>query len=82
VTVELARHIDVPELRLVINKVPSTVDWVSLREDVERQYRAPVAGMLPLSQEMVELGSGGLFCLRFPTHAYTREVAQIAASIS
>jgi MinD-like ATPase involved in chromosome partitioning or flagellar assembly len=82
VTVELARHLDVPELRLVMNKVPSSVDWASLREDVERQYQAPVAGMLPLSLEMVELGSGGLFCLKFPEHPYTQEISRIAASLA
>jgi len=82
VTVELARHLDVPELFLVINKVPSSADSARLREDVERQFQATVAGLLPLSQEMVELGSGGLFSLRFPGHPYTTEIEHIAGSLA
>jgi len=81
VTVELARHLDVPELRLVINKVPASADRTSLLADVERQYKASVVGVIPLSQQMVELGSSGLFCLRFPVDPYTNEIQRIAASL-
>ena len=82
VTVELARHLDVPELRLVINKVPASADLESLRNDVEQQFGASVAGMLPLTEEMVELGSSALFSLRSPSSAYSLEIQRIAASIS
>jgi hypothetical protein len=49
---------------------------------VERQYQASVAGILPLSEEMVELGSAGLFSLRYPAHPYTTEIREIVSSLS
>jgi MinD-like ATPase involved in chromosome partitioning or flagellar assembly len=81
VTVELARHLDVPALFLVINKVPANADRANLRSDVERQYQAPVAGIVPLSEEMVELGSSGLFSLCYPNSAYAAEISRIAGSV-
>ena len=50
--------------------------------DVEQQFGASVAGMLPLTEEMVELGSSGLFSLRSPSSAYALEIQRIAASIA
>ena len=57
VTVELARKLDVPEMFLLINKVPPGMDVVALREQVEAMYQAEVAAIvLPLNTEMVRLG--------------------------
>ena len=81
VTVELARRLDVERILVVVNKVPNTMDRTLLREQVESAYKAPVVGMLPLSNEMAVLASSGLFVNGHPDHPLTRELRQIRDQI-
>ena len=78
VTVELARRLEVHEMLMVLNKIPSSIDRELLREQVEGTYKIPVLAMLPLSTEMAQLASSGLFSLRYPDHPLTRELKLIA----
>jgi MinD-like ATPase involved in chromosome partitioning or flagellar assembly len=82
VTVDVARKLDVPNLLLVLNKVPGVLDPDLVRREVEKTYGAPVAGVLPLDEDLVELGSNGLFTLRFPEHRWSTEVQAIARQIA
>ena len=82
VTVEVARKLDVPEMLIVVNKVLPRVDAAAIREQVERSYRAPVAGILPVSEELMHLGSLGVFCLRYPDHPWSRELHVVAEQVT
>jgi MinD-like ATPase involved in chromosome partitioning or flagellar assembly len=82
VTAEVARKLNVPRMLLVVNKVLPTLAVPSLRDQVEGLYNAPVAGVLPLSTEMLELASSGLFSLHHPHHPLTKELRKIAEQIS
>jgi len=81
VTVELARKLDVPDMFVILNKVPSGMDEAALREQVEGLYRVDVAGLLPLSTEMARLASSDLFTNRYPTHPLTLQLQAIARRI-
>ena len=81
VAVELARKLEVPEMLLIVNKVPPGTDLDQLRLDVETLYAADVAAVLPLSTEMVRNASSDLFCNRYPTHPLTQELAQVVQRI-
>jgi MinD-like ATPase involved in chromosome partitioning or flagellar assembly len=81
VTVEVARKLKVKRLLLVVNKVLPKLDTASLRQQVQTAYEAPVAGILPLSEEMIALGSGGVFSLAYPDHPYSQGVREIAAQV-
>jgi MinD-like ATPase involved in chromosome partitioning or flagellar assembly len=81
VTAELARRLDIPEILLVINKVPPGMDTVQLRERVEKLYSADVAAILPLNYEIVRLASNGIFVNRFPDHPMTQALRQVATRV-
>jgi septum site-determining protein MinD len=81
VTVEVARKLKLKRLVLVVNKVLPKLDFVSLRQQVQATYAAPVAGILPVSDEMIELGSAGIFSLVYPDSSYSKGVREIAAQI-
>ena len=81
VIVEVARKLKLKRLLLVVNMVLPKLDFVSLRQQVQTTYDAPVAGILAVSEEMIELGSAGLFSLVYPDHQYSRGVREIAAQI-
>jgi MinD-like ATPase involved in chromosome partitioning or flagellar assembly len=78
VTVEVARKLGVPQLLLVVNKALPAMDLAALRQRVEDTYHAPVAAVLPLCEEMMQLASGGVFVLDYPDHPFTRLVQQVA----
>jgi MinD-like ATPase involved in chromosome partitioning or flagellar assembly len=68
VTVEVARKLDVPRLMLIVNKVPAAFSLEEVRARVEQTYGCPVAAVLPHSDAMMVLASGGVFVARYPQH--------------
>jgi len=81
VTVEIARSLDVPHLLLTVNKALSRYDPQQIRETVEQTYNATVAGVMPLTEDMVDLGSSDLFSLRFPDHPWSKALREVAQAI-
>ncbi|HSM57671.1 MAG TPA: MinD/ParA family protein [Candidatus Sulfomarinibacteraceae bacterium] len=74
VTVDIARSLDVPNLFLVVNKALSHYDFGQIEQRVADTYGVPVAGVLPLSEAMVDLQSADIFALRHPNHAWSQGV--------
>lgn len=81
VTVEVARKLEVPQLWLLVNKVPASFDSAAVRERVERTYDCPVAAVIPHSDDLMALASTTLFALRFPDHPITHAYRQVAARL-
>src|SRR5438046_766339 len=54
VTVEVARKLKLKQLLLVVNEVLPKLDFASLRQQVQATFTAPVAGILPVSEELIE----------------------------
>ena len=82
VTVEVARRLGVPEMLLLVNKALPTLDFGALRRQVAATYNATVAGVFAENEEMLELASGGVFCLEYPEHPFTREIRQVAMQLT
>lgn len=81
VTVEVARKLGVQRMLLVVNKALPSLDFESLERQVEQTYGEQVAGVFPLSEEMVRLGSAGLFILKHPEHDFAQKVRRVAAQV-
>jgi MinD-like ATPase involved in chromosome partitioning or flagellar assembly len=82
VTVDIARKLDIPKMLLVVNKVLTSFDFGEVKRTVEETYGCEVAGVLPLSEDMVRLASAGIFCLRYPDHPFTQSLIAIANKIT
>lgn len=81
VTVDVAKQLRVRKMMLLVNKVLNRINFKSLKEQVETIYEVPVAGMFPLSEDMMQLGSKGVFCLEFPEHIFSQEINRVAKQI-
>jgi MinD-like ATPase involved in chromosome partitioning or flagellar assembly len=81
VTVDVARKLGVPEILLVVNKVLPDYDFGAVRAEVERTYELPVAGIMPLSEDVVRLASAGVFCVHRPDHPIADEISLIATRV-
>jgi MinD-like ATPase involved in chromosome partitioning or flagellar assembly len=81
VTIEVSRQLEVPQMLLLINKMPTVFDATEIKTKVSETYNCEVAGVLPHSDEMMALASSGIFVLRYPNHPITKEFRQLAATL-
>lgn len=82
VTVEVARKLDVPNMLLMINKVPQSFDIEAVISQAEQTYHCEVAAVLPHSEEMMALASSGIFALKYPEHPITKSLEQLAERLN
>jgi MinD-like ATPase involved in chromosome partitioning or flagellar assembly len=81
VTIDIARSLDVPNLLLMVNKALPKYNPAELKKDIEAQFNAQVAGVLPLSFDLAENASSDLFSLRFPDHDWSKGLRGVAEAI-
>jgi MinD-like ATPase involved in chromosome partitioning or flagellar assembly len=81
VTVDVSRKLEVPNLYLVINKALTSYDFDALKKRVADIYDAPVAAILPLSEDVARMQSADLFSLRYPDHPFSEGIRNIVAAI-
>jgi MinD-like ATPase involved in chromosome partitioning or flagellar assembly len=81
VTVDVARQLKVRKMLLAINKAHSKLNLEALRQKVEQTYQESVAGVFPLSEDLVQLASEGVFCVKYPEHPISQEFNNVARQI-
>jgi hypothetical protein len=63
---------------MVVNKLPQHFDQQQVKERVASSYDVPIGAVLPLSEDLLTLASGGLALLTFPTHPWSQGVHELA----
>jgi septum site-determining protein MinD len=81
VTMQVARRLKVPNMALIVNKVPCVFDPDAVTAQVEEAYDCPVLAVLPHSDALMTLASGGVFALRFPDDPLTELYARVASGL-
>jgi len=81
VTVDVARQLKVRKMLLAINKAHSKLNLEALKQKVEETYHETVAGVFPLSEDLVQLASEGVFCVKYPEHPVSQEFRHVAQQI-
>ena len=77
VTVEVARKLRVPQMLILVNKVPVLL-MNEVKQRIERLYNCEVAAVVPHSDELMTLGSASIFSMRYPNHQVTKLYKQLA----
>jgi septum site-determining protein MinD len=80
VTVEVARKLGVPQMLLMVNKVPVML-MTEVKQRIEKLYNCEVAVVVPHTDELMTLASSGIFSLRYPDHNVTSLYKKLAARI-
>jgi len=78
ITIKVARQLEVPHIMIVVNKTPNSLTPEAIKAKVETAYQCSVAAVLPHSEEMMDLASGGVFVTRFPNDPMTSLFENIA----
>lgn len=77
VTVEVARKLDVPQMLLMVNKVPQQFDVNDVKKNVEATYGCEVAAVIPHSDDLMSLASSGIFSYKYPDYPVTKIYQQL-----
>lgn len=81
VMVDLARKLRVPKILMVVNRILQNSDFAALRDRIQTTYEAPVVGLFPNCDEMMQLASSDLFYLCYPDHALSQEIKTVAQQV-
>ena len=71
ITARVAKELDVPRISIVVNKTPTDFDPEAVAARVRATYDCDVAAVLPHSDDLMRLGSDGVFSLINPDHELT-----------
>ena len=61
-----------------MNKLPSQFSRDEVRIKMQESYEVSIGSILPLSEDLLTLASGGLAVLEFPNHAWTGGVRDLS----
>ncbi len=78
VLVELAKRLHVPYQGLVVNQAPAHYDETAVQTHFANVYPCAVTVVLPHSQNMMTLGSSGVFVLEYPADAATAVLKKLS----
>ena len=81
VTARVARELQVPMIRILVNKVPDSFDPDAVATRVEEAYGCPVAAVMPHSDDLMRLASEGIFVVREPDHDVSARFRTVAAAL-
>jgi MinD-like ATPase involved in chromosome partitioning or flagellar assembly len=81
ITARVAQELQVPLVRIVVNKVPDNLDPAGVAARVTEAYGCTVAAVVPHSDELMKLASEGIFVARYPGHELAGLYEQIATSL-
>jgi MinD-like ATPase involved in chromosome partitioning or flagellar assembly len=76
-TLSVARKLQVPEIRIIINKKPGIYEDKAIVSEVETKFKARVATIIPLLPLLIEVGSRFVVTLRYPESEFTKNIEDI-----
>ncbi len=79
--IDVARRLDVPVTRLVVNEAPAVFAETAVQREMEAAYGCAVTAVLPHTESLAVMGSSGLFVLAHPDHDLTTRLQRIAAAL-
>jgi MinD-like ATPase involved in chromosome partitioning or flagellar assembly len=82
VTVDVAHRLKVPQIFLVVNKVPPDYDFSDVKRKVEDAYQCDVAALLPLSMEVAHAASSQVFYHHEPTHRFSEGIRSLTSQLN
>ncbi|MGD1907813.1 MAG: MinD/ParA family protein [Leptolyngbyaceae cyanobacterium] len=78
----IIQKLEIQTTWLIPSQVLPMIDLEAITTKLTQTYQLPIGAILPLSEEMVGLASGGLFCLHYPQHDLTKVMMGLAQRLS
>lgn len=82
VTLEVAQRLGLPDVRLLVNDIPAVYDLDEVEARFAATYACPVVTALPHADEMLAVGTSGLFALFHSNHPITARLVAAAGQLA
>lgn len=82
ITLQVADRLQVEQIAVVINKVPESIDFELLQNEIQKLYGFPVVAVFPHNDQLMLLGSKNIFCVEYPLADFTERYRNLAAWIA
>lgn len=82
VTMQIAHKLEIPDIKLIVNKSPALFNPDMVRTKVEEAYSTNVAALLQHSDELMALAGNGIFALENPNDPFTEQIKQTALALA
>ncbi|MEM7800155.1 MAG: MinD/ParA family protein [Chloroflexota bacterium] len=78
---EVVKRLNIPDVGLVINKMPRSLDVRLVKREIEKVYQLPIRQIFPHSDELMTLASSGVFSLLHPNHPISAQYRELASFV-
>ncbi|MEI6289815.1 MAG: MinD/ParA family protein [Chloroflexota bacterium] len=78
VTVDVARKLSVPAIRLVLNDSSETLNNNEISKQIELTYQCGRGTVIEHNEDLLALGSSKLFVTTYPDQSYSKHVQELA----
>lgn len=82
ILLDVAQKLDIPDVELLVNQVPSDFEMGQVLAEVSRTYKRPVVLGLPYSKAIAAIASAGLVVLRRPDDPVSKQFNHLADHIA
>jgi MinD-like ATPase involved in chromosome partitioning or flagellar assembly len=80
-TLDVARRLQVPEIRIVINKRPNIYEDKAITGEVEKKFKSSVVTIIPMLPLLIDAGSRYVVTMRHPDSEFTKCIESIYEAI-
>lgn len=81
IIIDVARRLNIQELKLIVNEVPISYAEQTVRQEVEQAYGCEVTAVLPHTEQLTLMGSSGLFVLAHPKHSFVTRFRHMTSAL-
>jgi septum site-determining protein MinD len=81
VTMRIARSLEVPSVKIIVNKSPALFNPEMVKDKVTQAYDSDVVAVIPHSDQLMALASAGVYAVKYPDDALTTQFKQITKAL-
>ena len=81
VTMKIAQSLEVPEVKIIVNKSPALFNPDLVKDKVEDAYKSEVTAVVPHSDELMALQSAAVYAIKYPDDDLTKQFKQITKAL-
>jgi MinD-like ATPase involved in chromosome partitioning or flagellar assembly len=82
VTLEIAKKLELPKMGVILNKILPDNDLKKVRNEVNKNFKVEVAGLVKYYEELAKIGSKEIFIINNPEHEMASSIEEIYNFIS
>lgn len=80
VTRDVTKKLDLKSY-VILNKVHQKINKTNLIKSISKSFKIPIAGALPLTEEIILAQSQFIFLDKYPDHEFSKEIKNIASNV-